>query len=140
MAVVGGLKTAYELLKRNISVLSTCGLCYSAPKSTSHLFFECPYSFFVINYFMPTTSGFLLRPNMLQLLDWIETTYYHSRADKKFKLLIACSSIYYIWRERNDRRFGCSSHNHITTILAIKRMVFEKVSKWKNSTSLLELL
>ncbi|KAI0519028.1 hypothetical protein KFK09_006467 [Dendrobium nobile] len=139
-AIMGGLKTADELLKRNIIVPSTCGLCFNAPETAAHLFFECSYSFAIITHIMPAAHGFLLKPNVMQLLDWIETTYSMNSGEKSFYLLAACCSIYFIWKERNDRRFGTSSHSFVTTAFVIKKAVLEKVYKWQNASILLELL
>ncbi|KAL0928336.1 hypothetical protein M5K25_000211 [Dendrobium thyrsiflorum] len=72
LALVGGMKTADVLLKRNIVVPSTCSLCNAHPESISHLFFECSYSFSILSDFMPFTKHLLFRPNILQLLEWID--------------------------------------------------------------------
>ncbi|PKU84960.1 hypothetical protein MA16_Dca015176 [Dendrobium catenatum] len=79
----------------------------------------------------------LLRPNILQAFEYKckdnrwTTTFFH---------LIICCSVYHIWRERNDRKFGNTFSSSTTLSLKIKSAVFAKVLKWKHCCSLLNLL
>ncbi|XP_020672720.2 uncharacterized protein LOC110092491 [Dendrobium catenatum] len=59
MSVLGALKIADALLKRNILVPPSCGLCHAVPESTSLLFFECSYSYSVISRLLPIANGSL---------------------------------------------------------------------------------
>ncbi|PKU86141.1 hypothetical protein MA16_Dca001972 [Dendrobium catenatum] len=79
----------------------------------------------------------LLRPNILQAFEctckanhWT-TTFYH---------LIICCSVYHIWRERNDRKFGNTYASSTTLSIKIKSSVFAKVLKWKRGCFLLDML
>ncbi|KAI0497238.1 hypothetical protein KFK09_020461 [Dendrobium nobile] len=56
-----------------------------------------------------------------------------------YKLTVCCIT-YYLWKERNSRRFGGISNSSTTLVWSIKKVVIEKVLKWKNSYGLLERL
>ncbi|XP_020672569.1 uncharacterized protein LOC110092388 [Dendrobium catenatum] len=129
LAVMGGLKTADALIKRNICVPSTCGLCHCFPESTSHLFFECSYSYAVITRLLPLSNGLLIRPSLLHLLEWIGEYYSSNGQLKEFYLLISNACTYFIWKERNNRRFGNVSNSSITTALLINKAIHVKIKK-----------
>ncbi|XP_020690503.2 uncharacterized protein LOC110105345 [Dendrobium catenatum] len=106
LALVGGLKTAEALKIRQIHVPLLCNFCLSNAESVSHLFFDCPYSFYILNSLIPGSSCFLLRPSILQMYDWLSDVYGDNSEKLNFyKLTVGCV-IYYTWRERNNRRFG----------------------------------
>ncbi|KAL0913157.1 hypothetical protein M5K25_016596 [Dendrobium thyrsiflorum] len=72
LTLVGGLKTASELSKRHILVDLLCPLCHNYPESSSHLFFDCDYSHSIIIKLIPACNSLLLRPNLLQIYDWVQ--------------------------------------------------------------------
>ncbi|KAI0496707.1 hypothetical protein KFK09_023031 [Dendrobium nobile] len=137
MALSGGLKTADSLLARNISVDPICALCHSHAESINHLFFECDYSFTILSKLISNLGFLLLRPSVLQIFEYIKET---RDKNKDFYYLLICSSIYYIWRERNDRNFGNSALSSTSLSLKIKSAVFSRILKWKNSDMLMKLL
>ncbi|KAL0927345.1 hypothetical protein M5K25_001509 [Dendrobium thyrsiflorum] len=108
-----GLKLAEALLKRNIQVPLLCNLCNEAPDSVAHLFFECPYSFAILTDLMPCSTGLLFRPNILQLLEWIDDIH---GTQEMVKILFFA----YIM---NNRRFGNEVSSSITTSLSIKKLI-----------------
>ncbi|KAL0915367.1 hypothetical protein M5K25_015779 [Dendrobium thyrsiflorum] len=67
IALNNGLKTADELIKRNIVVNNVCPLGYSQSESVNHILFECDYSFTVLSKLIHYLGEFLLRPRLLQL-------------------------------------------------------------------------
>ncbi|KAL0923655.1 hypothetical protein M5K25_007721 [Dendrobium thyrsiflorum] len=140
LSIVGGLKTADALLTRNITVNPICNFCNSNPESVSHLFFECPFSYSIITNVIPGTNGLLLRPNILQLLVWISDSTAFSSKAKNLYFLVACCSVYHIWRERNERRFGIQFNCSASIIRKIKTAVFEKICRWKDAMDLLDML
>ncbi|KAI0520604.1 hypothetical protein KFK09_008080 [Dendrobium nobile] len=123
LALVGGLKTAEALLRRNISVPSTCSLCHVFPESSSHLFFECSYSYDILLKLIPSSRYLLFKPSILQLLEWISEDQNTIQTTKNYFSLISCCSIYFIWIERNARRFGNKYNSSSTTFLRIKNAV-----------------
>ncbi|KAL0919040.1 hypothetical protein M5K25_011108 [Dendrobium thyrsiflorum] len=81
-SIVGGLKTAYALVKSNIPADLTCNLCHTSSESNAHLFFECCYSFSILNALIPSSRSFLLRPKTLHLLEWINEQNYSQKSVK----------------------------------------------------------
>ncbi|XP_020702855.1 uncharacterized protein LOC110114345 [Dendrobium catenatum] len=75
LALTGGLKTADALRLRNIYVPSVCRLCHMFEESVSHIFFECSYSFAILGKLLLGMNNFLLRPNILQVFDWLNGQY-----------------------------------------------------------------
>ncbi|PKU62408.1 Putative ribonuclease H protein [Dendrobium catenatum] len=69
LALVGGLKTQDALRSKNIFVPSICSLCHSASETANHLFFECSYSFSLLNSLLRDTRSFLLRPTILNFFN-----------------------------------------------------------------------
>ncbi|KAL0924204.1 hypothetical protein M5K25_005015 [Dendrobium thyrsiflorum] len=100
LALVGGLKTAVELSRRNIQVDLECVFCHNAPESISHLFFYCNFSHSILCNLIPAASSILLRPNIHQLFDWIAECPTYNEQTKCFYYLITCCVIYSVWRER----------------------------------------
>ncbi|XP_020693731.1 uncharacterized protein LOC110107718 [Dendrobium catenatum] len=123
LALVGGLKTADALLLWNISVPSSCSLCHVFPESSSHIFFECSYSYDILINLIPSTMHLLFRPNILHLLEWISDDSDTAQPTKNYYSLITCCSVYHIWKERNMRRFGNTFSSSSTTAITIKKAV-----------------
>ncbi|KAL0913941.1 hypothetical protein M5K25_017436 [Dendrobium thyrsiflorum] len=65
------LKTIENLAKKNFVIDKQYILSLSAAKSTSHLFFGRDCSFSVVAGLIPRLSQFLMRPNLLQLFDFV---------------------------------------------------------------------
>ncbi|XP_020699884.1 uncharacterized protein LOC110112129 [Dendrobium catenatum] len=105
MAFKRKLKTADNLIVRGIPVLSNCSFCGSFEENHSHLFFECDFSFSILSSLLPITANFYLRPNMLQVFDYLDNVRNFGRLEKHFCFLLMAAMIYFIWRERNNRRF-----------------------------------
>ncbi|KAL0921107.1 hypothetical protein M5K25_008142 [Dendrobium thyrsiflorum] len=126
LTMVGGLKTASELTKRHILVDLLCPLCHNYPESSSHLFFDCDYSHSIITKLIPDCNFLLLRPNLLQIFDWVHDCPNTPPLQKRFYYLIITCTIYFVWRERNERRFAQSSSSSSTTIRKIINAVQSK--------------
>ncbi|KAL0924454.1 hypothetical protein M5K25_005285 [Dendrobium thyrsiflorum] len=136
---VGGLKTAKALSQRNIHIDPTCPLCNSEQENSTHLFFECHFSFKIIVSLIPQAASHLLRPSVIQLFEWFEEM--DSSADMlRLHKIITCCAIYAIWKERNGRRYGGHYNCSNTVIKLIKSSIFAKVSKWKHGIDLLDRL
>ncbi|PKU79514.1 hypothetical protein MA16_Dca000860 [Dendrobium catenatum] len=140
LALIGGLKIVDTLLIRNIQVPGTCSLYLEHLETVFHLFFECYYSFSNLNAIVPGVQSFLFRPNILQLFDWVNGAHNGKHEVNYFYKLVIYCVIYFIWKERNNRRFGNTTQCHTTLLLHIKRVLFEKLLKWKNAMDLLEKL
>lgn len=64
MTSINGLKTSDILAKRGIGNTVICPLCNEYSESHSHLFFECPISFWLIRQLLPNGNHFLFEPNI----------------------------------------------------------------------------
>lgn len=137
IALNNGLKTADELIKRNIVVNNECPLCYSHSESANHILFECDYSFTVLSKLIPYLGDFLLRPRLMQVLIFMGERPFTLKKQREFYLLIVCCTTYYLWRERNDRRFSSNFKSTSTLCSLIKSAVVAKTSKWKNVEDLI---
>ncbi|XP_020697800.1 uncharacterized protein LOC110110584 [Dendrobium catenatum] len=60
VAVNDGLKTADVLAVRGILINPTCGFCHTEEESSSHLFFQCPFSFSILQTMLPDVKLLLL--------------------------------------------------------------------------------
>jgi len=122
--LLGGLKSTDSLIANGINVNAICALCHSSNKTVSYLFFECDYSFSILSKLMSNLGFLLLRPNILQIFEYIDDTY---TMNKDFYYLIICCSVYHILRERNDRKFGVNSASSTSLVYKIKVAVFLKL-------------
>ncbi|KAI0507814.1 hypothetical protein KFK09_013942 [Dendrobium nobile] len=136
LAINGGLKTADVLAARRIHINTRCYFCHTEDESTSHLFFQCPFSFSVLHSLIPDVGCFLLRPNILQLFEYFEDFQVFGAAERNFCYLSICCMIYFLWRERNDRRYGGIHSTVFALSHKISRAISVKVSKWKHVDSL----
>ncbi|XP_028548818.1 uncharacterized protein LOC114579172 [Dendrobium catenatum] len=130
LAVLGGLKTAEALAIRNIMVCRECSLCSVGEDNTSHIFFQCDYTFKIVSHLLPALNKFLLMPTMIQCFDFFNDHPGISTTHKNFCFLVLCCSIYFIWRERNDRRFGSTQSTVNAIIRKIVKALRAKSLKW----------
>ncbi|KAL0915110.1 hypothetical protein M5K25_015509 [Dendrobium thyrsiflorum] len=131
LAISGGLKTVDALLKRNVNIVDRrCSLCHDSFETTNHIFFECLFSFNVLTRLMPTFHNFLLHPNIHQAFDHI----YGIEENLKVingTLLLLNATVYFIWLERNNRRFNSKYLCDISLAKQISRAVYLKLDRWK---------
>ncbi|KAL0911165.1 hypothetical protein M5K25_019282 [Dendrobium thyrsiflorum] len=106
LALGGGLKTSDVLIARNIPVLDRyCSFCHTSLETTTHLMFECDYSFKVLVKLIPSFQTHFFRPTIYLALQHIDN--FARTKSKNFKnslLLILNALVYFLWMERNNRR------------------------------------
>ncbi|KAI0523207.1 hypothetical protein KFK09_005601 [Dendrobium nobile] len=136
IAINGGLKTAEELRKRSIFVAPNCVLCGSHFETNPHIMFECDYAFSVITYLVPVLGEFLLRPRLLQVIHYLGELDNLIKHQKELLLLTTSCAAYFLWRERNERRFNFKFRSVVTLCNTIKLAVEMKISSWKFKESL----
>ncbi|XP_020682452.1 uncharacterized protein LOC110099590 [Dendrobium catenatum] len=140
MALSNGLKTLAALSARNIVIRDvSCPLCHLHPETTAHLLLECDYSFQVICKLIPQFTSFLFRPNLAQAFQFISGI----DSTKKVKLgllLILNVTEYFIWIERNSRKYNGRISCAITLAKKISSVVYLKLNSWKCGNSVKEKL
>ncbi|KAI0531328.1 hypothetical protein KFK09_000881 [Dendrobium nobile] len=129
IAINGGLKTVEALRYRNIFIEDTsCPLCLGFLENCSHLLFECDYSFQLITMLIPHFKNFYLRPNIAQALHFIDGLNIN-RETKNANLLILHAAIYFIWNERNTKKFKGNDVCVTTLYKKISRAIYLKLNK-----------
>ncbi|KAL0918306.1 hypothetical protein M5K25_010306 [Dendrobium thyrsiflorum] len=140
MALLNGLKTADALLKRNIYIENNnCSLCHDFHDSTTHIFFECDYTYRVLCNLIPIFNCFFLRPNIPQAFEFIADSVSDSKIKNCF-LLTLNAIIYHTWIERNNRRFKNTHSCAYTLSSKVKKVIFLKLDNWKHGRYIKEKL
>ncbi|CDY57647.1 BnaAnng14890D [Brassica napus] len=93
--------TKDRMISWGLDVSPTCLLCNSQPESRNHLFFDCPFACVI-------WSAIASRRRLHALQNWEATVLQlmqltGTKHSKRLTLLCWQSTIYFIWRERNDR-------------------------------------
>lgn len=101
--------TQDNLCFRGIITESLCCLCEQHLENVQHLFFQCPYSAYIWSKIL-AKSGITRQPgNHTQEWNWILSK---SRGKSLLSYIFRTSltslkgTIYFIWRERNQRKFN----------------------------------
>lgn len=120
LVILKRLPTRDRLMGWGMTVPDTCPLCLTNPESHDHLFFQCPFSESLWQYF----ASRVCRQNMPSLMELILdamalppiTTSAHTTTLMKLLLQVI---VYALWRERNARIFTTTA----TPLLALKGVV-----------------
>ncbi|KAI0529431.1 hypothetical protein KFK09_001980 [Dendrobium nobile] len=138
MAILQKLKVADLLIKKDIQVNPICCLCNNAQEDHNHLFFNCDFTFNVINNLIPDLNSFLLRPTLIQVFYYIDNQLPLSKWEKNFCWLTVGCTVYHLWRERNNRKFANIWNSMENIIFTIKNAIRIKTYSWKNFHNLME--
>ncbi|PKU72989.1 hypothetical protein MA16_Dca007552 [Dendrobium catenatum] len=136
MAILGKLKCADSLIRRGLQVNPLCNFCSCHAETHSHLFFGCDFSFGVLTKLLPATNAFYLRPNLYHVYDFMWNDAILAVLEKKIASLVIAAMVYFLWRERNQRRFSDvrKSINQVCDDICVAVCV--KVKNWKNHDGL----
>lgn len=104
----------------------------------NHLFFECDFLFLVISELLPDLGSFLMQPMLSQLLEHFESIQDYKSKYKLFCYFVVCVVVYYLWRERNNRRFSGAWVSHSSLCVTVRNAIRLKAFKWKNFEELKE--
>lgn len=132
MALLGKLKTADNLIFKGIQVNAGCNFCSGHLESHSHIFFECDYLFSILTGLFPCMNTFYLRPNIMQTFDFLSNTRSHGKNECNFCYITVAAMVYFIWRERNRRRFSGDWISPNDLKMNIIHAIRAKVHNWKN--------
>lgn len=105
ICIMDGLKIVDRLATRKFFIPHQCQICFFELETMNHLFFECSFSFNLLKEILPWIECFLLKPTFQQLLEANKDSPTLSQLWKHRALLSSCCLLYFIWRERNRRRF-----------------------------------
>ncbi|PKU87725.1 hypothetical protein MA16_Dca017785 [Dendrobium catenatum] len=136
MAMHRKLKIADLLILKGIPVSSSCSFCVSNWESHSHLYFECDFTFRTLTALLPSLGIFYLRPNLHQVYDFLSNIRHFSSFDSHFCYLTISVIVYWIWRERNGRKFSSLRKNQSEMMAVIIQAIRAKVIKWKHYDTL----
>ncbi|PKU79207.1 hypothetical protein MA16_Dca000551 [Dendrobium catenatum] len=131
LAVMKGLKTADILSERNIYINPICPLCEKEEESILHLFFQCDFSFEVLITLIPDAGNFLLRPTILQIFEFLDEIQRFNSNERNFSFLMICCLVYFIWRERNSRRFMQKKASPMVVLNLAASAIVLKSRRWK---------
>ncbi|PKU76814.1 Putative ribonuclease H protein [Dendrobium catenatum] len=132
MAILGKLKSADLLIRRGLPVSPICNFCSGHPETHSHLFFGCDFTFGVLSKLLPATNAFYLRPNFFQVYDFMWNNANLAVLEKKLVSLAISAIAYFLWRDRNQRRFSDVRKSLNQVCDNICAAVCAKVKSWKN--------
>ncbi|XP_020679888.1 uncharacterized protein LOC110097698 [Dendrobium catenatum] len=132
MALLGKLKTADNLISKGIQVNAGCIFCSGHLESHSHVFFECDYSFSIMTGLFPCMNTFYLRPNIMQTFDFLSNIRSHVKNECNLCYITVAAMVYFIWRERNRRRFSGDWISPNDLKMTIIHAILAKVQNWKN--------
>jgi hypothetical protein len=103
---------AWNIKNNNCMNLMCCLLCYSDMEYHNHLYFECAFSMRI----WILIGNKLNRSDMpliwADILAWISSIAASKSVSNMVCKLIIASSIYHIWRERNNRYHGRNARPH----------------------------
>lgn len=103
-----------------------CELCGERDETRDHLFFACPYSYTVWKGFASRLLGHGINPDW----QWTINRLQHmggKEIDTVLAKMLLQTSIYYVWKERNARRY----HQAWTNTYQMRRLI-DKVVGNKN--------
>lgn len=104
-----------------------CPLCKNQPDSHSHLFFECPFSKSVWEFFKPMAKMETFS-NRLTSVVYVQSSSYSNSIWSVIRRPVIGAVVYFVWRERNLRLFKKSSRSVENVIDLIKITVKLKMS------------
>ncbi|XP_074266747.1 uncharacterized protein LOC141590029 [Silene latifolia] len=105
LACQNKLPSVDNLQQRGMSLANRCVLCESPEETTSHLFFNCSYSFGIwisvcnrISWQSPPSS-------LAHMLQWCKHYNKVKARGKLVRRVALVTTLYALWRERNSRIF-----------------------------------
>lgn len=102
------LKTSDKLKEKGIGSNINCFFCESNLESYHHLFFQCNFTWRLLQNLIPEGGFFLLSPTLPQVFQ-LTFTLEHKVLTRAY-LLITSILIHFLWRERNARVFANSCY------------------------------
>lgn len=117
--------TKDRMISWGLDVSPTCLLCNSQPESRNHMFFDCPFACVI-------WSAIASRRRLHALQNWEATVFQlmqltGTKHSKRLTLLCWQSTIYFIWRERNDRLHRAIFRSPELIIRGLDRLIRNRI-------------
>ena len=104
-----------------------CLMCGERDESRDHIFFACPFTFTVWNRLASRLCGRRINPDWSLTLQFV-TRNTLSSMDKILVQMVFQTCIYYMWKERNDRRHQKSYHTTEQAIRIIDKAIQNRIN------------
>ncbi|XP_074282751.1 uncharacterized protein LOC141607296 [Silene latifolia] len=118
MVMQDGLPTVDKLISRGMCFVNRCALCERSCEDIPHLFFNCEFSKQVLN----AVGSWVLMPLESFSLDSLMQAVLPTRSNVMVHTSLL-ATIYYLWKERNDRIFKGSKSTVETLSIVIRKVV-----------------
>ncbi|XP_074301044.1 uncharacterized protein LOC141632393 [Silene latifolia] len=118
LVMTNGLPTVDKLISRGMYFINRCVLCELSCEDIPHLFFECDFSKCVL---IAVAHWIHMPPGSFSLAHIMQANLSTRRNVKQYASLLA--TIYYLWKERNDRIFKGSKSIVDALIVVIRKVV-----------------
>ncbi|KAG5565583.1 hypothetical protein RHGRI_001484 [Rhododendron griersonianum] len=105
IAFLGRLSTMDILCSWGLGTTASCSLCLNGVETHEHLFFSCPYSKEVWQVVLSKNHITRSALGLLGEIDWVCSRMSGASIRCRVYKLSLAASIYWIWRERNNRVF-----------------------------------
>lgn len=108
-----------------LDVSSTCVLCNAQPESRNHLYFNCPFAFAIWSVIASRRSLHALQTWESTVTQLRQLT--GSKHGKRLTLLCWQSTIYSIWRERNERLHRAIFRTPDSIVVGLDRLIRNRI-------------
>lgn len=125
LAIKDRLSTGVRM--RAWGIQQGCLMCGERDESRDHIFFACPFTFTVWNRLAGRLCGRWINPDWSLTLQFV-TRNTLSSLDKILVQMLFQTCIYYMWKERNDRRHQNGNHSKEQVIRTIDKAIRNRIS------------
>lgn len=132
MAFRQRLPTLDKLYHWGIADNNNCLLCGLLRENTYHLFFSCPFSRSVWSATLSKIQCQTITFFWNLIPDWLLTTHWNSNFQKELIFQAVATTVYCLWKERNNRFHTSIKRNPDTITCEILQCLRYCVTSWKN--------
>lgn len=100
-----GLATIQNMTRRGWMLPNRCCLCYKESESKEHLFFECHYSYQILQETLTRKRIRRIYTDLSQVVTYFQRKIKGRNRTQKAKRAALAAVIYEVWLERNHRIF-----------------------------------
>ena len=115
-----------------------CVHCHAGMESHSH-FFECSYSSMVQSSILSFTSQLWQPKPWVEFIDWAAINWKGKEMKNVIYKPCLASTVYYLWNERNNRKFKNQYRDPITVLNLIQQIIRNRLISLRFSSSAFNL-